>query len=77
MQHVGSTGLSLVAWGIACVIALCSSLVYAELAPMIPSLLPGIQSTANLFVKQLMRRLALRLAEDLRPESESGKATNP
>ena len=42
-----------------------------EIAPMIPSLLPGIQSTTELFVKQLMRRLALRLAEDLRPESEA------
>ena len=37
MQHVGSTGLSLVAWGLACVVALCSSLVYAELAPMMPT----------------------------------------
>jgi aarF domain-containing kinase len=42
-----------------------------ELAPMIPSLLPGIQSTMELFVRRLMRRLALRLAEDLKPESNT------
>jgi len=36
-----------------------------EIMPMVPELLPGMQSTLELFTRQLVRRLALRLAEDL------------
>eukprot|EP00873_Tetraselmis_striata_P015390 jgi/Tetstr1/435654/TSEL_024554.t1 len=37
LQHVGSTGLSLLTWLLAGTLALCSSLVYAELSPMMPT----------------------------------------
>ncbi len=36
-----------------------------ELMPMVPELLPGMRSTLELFIRQLVRRMALRLAEDL------------
>eukprot|EP00775_Hariotina_reticulata_P008036 gene8036-8231_t len=38
-----------------------------ELAPMVPTLLPGIQNTVEMFVRQLARRIALRVAADLDP----------
>ena len=38
-----------------------------ELLPIMPELLPGVQVTFEMFVKQLIRRMALRLAEDLGP----------
>ena len=36
-----------------------------------PDLLPGMQTTVEMFMRQLLRRLALRLAEDLAPESST------
>jgi aarF domain-containing kinase len=42
-----------------------------EVAPLLPELLPGIQVTAELFTRQLVRRMAIRLAEDL-GEPKSG-----
>jgi aarF domain-containing kinase len=36
---------------------------------MMPELLPGVQYTVELFVAQLVRRLALRLADDLDPSA--------
>jgi hypothetical protein len=36
-----------------------------EVAPLLPDLLPGLQVTLEMFVRQLLRRMALRLAEDL------------
>ena len=38
-----------------------------EMFPMLPELLPGVQVTVELFARQLVRRMALRLAEDLEP----------
>lgn len=38
-----------------------------DLIPIMPDLLPGVQATFEMFVKQLVRRMALRLAEDLAP----------
>lgn len=38
-----------------------------ELVPMVPEILPGVQYTIELFVSQLIRRLALRFADDLDP----------
>lgn len=38
-----------------------------ELMPIMPDLLPGVQATFEMFVKQLVRRMALRLADDLAP----------
>lgn len=46
-----------------------------ELAPMIPELMPGIQSTMEKFVKKLLHRLALRLVEDL--SSDKGNREQP
>ncbi|KAF5827894.1 ABC1 family-domain-containing protein [Dunaliella salina] len=36
-----------------------------DIAPILPELMPGLQSTAEMFVRQLLRRMALRLAADL------------
>jgi len=36
-----------------------------DIAPILPELMPGLQSTAELFMRQLLRRMALRLAADL------------
>jgi aarF domain-containing kinase len=36
-----------------------------ELAPIVPELLPGLQYTIEMFLSKLMRRMALRLADDL------------
>lgn len=33
--------------------------------PLMPELMPGVRATAELFTRQLVRRMALRLAEDL------------
>eukprot|EP00798_Chlamydomonas_sp_ICE-L_P028315 gene28315-31427_t len=38
-----------------------------EVVPLLPELMPGVQATLELFVRQLVRRMALRLAEDLNP----------
>eukprot|EP00798_Chlamydomonas_sp_ICE-L_P030592 gene30592-35603_t len=38
-----------------------------EVMPMLPELLPGVRVTLELFMRQLVRRMALRLAEDLEP----------
>ena len=38
-----------------------------EVMPMLPELLPGMQVTFELFFRQLIRRMAIRLAEDLEP----------
>ena len=38
-----------------------------EVMPMLPELLPGVQVTVELFIRQLVRRMAIRLAEDLEP----------
>eukprot|EP00798_Chlamydomonas_sp_ICE-L_P016541 gene16541-22770_t len=38
-----------------------------EVMPMLPELLPGVRVTLELFVRQLVRRMALRLADDLEP----------
>ncbi|KAG2484763.1 hypothetical protein HYH03_016417 [Edaphochlamys debaryana] len=43
-----------------------------ELMPMVPDLLPGMRSTLELFMRQLIRRMALRLAEDLSGPASSG-----
>ncbi len=48
--------------------------VASEVAPMLPELLPGMQATLELFTRQLLRRMALRLAEDLDPQRGSGAA---
>jgi aarF domain-containing kinase len=42
-----------------------------ELAPIMPELLPGMQHTAEMFIAQLIRRMALRLADDLAPSTRS------
>lgn len=42
-----------------------------ELMPIMPELLPGVQATFERFVKQLIRRMALRLADDLAMEGQS------
>ncbi|GLC37542.1 hypothetical protein PLESTM_000600400 [Pleodorina starrii] len=47
-----------------------------ELMPMVPELLPGMRSTAELFIRQLVRRMALRLAEDLATSSPAGSGSN-
>ena len=51
-----------------------------EVAPLLPELLPGIQVTAEMFTKQLVRRMAVRLAEDLgepKPNMPATKVTSP
>lgn len=37
----------------------------SELTPMLPDLMPGMQATMEMFARQLVRRMALRLANDL------------
>jgi len=39
----------------------------SEVMPHLPELMPGIQNTTTMFVRQLVRRMALRLADDLGP----------
>lgn len=34
---------------------------------MLPELLPGVRAMIELFLRQLVRRMALRLADDLAP----------
>lgn len=46
--------------------------VAGEVMPMLPELLPGVQVTVELFLRQLVRRMALRLAEDLEPGKFAG-----
>lgn len=48
-----------------------------EVAPLLPELLPGIQVTAEMFTKQLVRRMAVRLAEDLGEPKPSQAAAKP
>lgn len=38
-----------------------------ELVPIVPEILPGVQYSIESFVSQLLRKLALRLADDLDP----------
>lgn len=38
-----------------------------ELQPLVPELLPGVVATAELFVRALLRRVLLRLADELGP----------
>lgn len=45
-----------------------------ELMPLVPELLPGMRSTLELFIRQLVRRMALRLAEDLSTGSNSSSS---
>lgn len=45
-----------------------------EVVPMLPDLLPGVQVTLELFTRQLVRRMSLRLAEDLEPGSTAAAA---
>ncbi|KAG2436368.1 hypothetical protein HXX76_006675 [Chlamydomonas incerta] len=45
-----------------------------ELMPLMPELLPGMRSTLELFIRQLVRRMALRLAEDLSTGGSSGSS---
>jgi aarF domain-containing kinase len=45
-----------------------------EVVPMLPELLPGMQITAEMFIRQLIRRMAIRLAEDLDPARGAGAA---
>ncbi|GFR50186.1 hypothetical protein Agub_g12356 [Astrephomene gubernaculifera] len=45
-----------------------------ELMPMVPELLPGMRSTLELFIRQLVRRMALRLAEDLAAPGGGGSS---
>lgn len=41
--------------------------VATELAPLVPEIWPGVRNTLEMFTRQLVRRMALRLAEDLDP----------
>ncbi|KAG2454550.1 hypothetical protein HYH02_000395 [Chlamydomonas schloesseri] len=47
-----------------------------ELMPLVPELLPGMRSTLELFIRQLVRRMALRLAEDLSTGSSSSSSSS-
>lgn len=38
-----------------------------DLVPIMPEILPGVQYTVEMFVSQLLRKLALRFADDLDP----------
>lgn len=38
-----------------------------DLVPLVPEILPGVQYTIELFLSQLLRKLALRFADDLDP----------
>lgn len=51
--------------------------VAGEVMPMLPELLPGVQVTVELFLRQLVRRMALRLAEDLEPGKFAGSSGMP
>ncbi|KXZ44555.1 hypothetical protein GPECTOR_65g173 [Gonium pectorale] len=46
-----------------------------ELMPLVPELLPGMRSTLELFIRQLVRRMALRLAEDLATSSSASSTS--
>ncbi|KAJ9524327.1 hypothetical protein QJQ45_008527 [Haematococcus lacustris] len=48
--------------------------VMGELAPMLPELMPGVQATLEMFGRQLVRRMALRLAEDLDTATKASAA---
>jgi aarF domain-containing kinase len=48
-----------------------------EMVPMLPDLLPGVQVTVELFIRQLVRRMALRLAEDLEPGKFGAAVVSP
>ncbi|GAX83432.1 hypothetical protein CEUSTIGMA_g10857.t1 [Chlamydomonas eustigma] len=48
-----------------------------EMVPMLPDLLPGVQVTVELFIRQLVRRMAIRLAEDLEPGKFGGAVVAP
>ena len=45
-----------------------------ELMPLMPEILPGVQATAEMFVRQLVRRMAMRLAADLEPRNQLAAA---
>ncbi|KAJ9524326.1 hypothetical protein QJQ45_008525 [Haematococcus lacustris] len=45
-----------------------------EVAPMLPELMPGVQATLEMFGHQLVRRMALRLAEDLDTATKASAA---
>ncbi|GFH30340.1 protein kinase domain-containing protein [Haematococcus lacustris] len=45
-----------------------------EVAPMLPELMPGVQATLEMFGRQLVRRMALRLAEDLDTATKASAA---
>ncbi|KAG1666030.1 hypothetical protein FOA52_006904 [Chlamydomonas sp. UWO 241] len=47
-----------------------------EVAPLLPELLPGITATAEMFARQLVRRMAQRLADDL-SQTPSAKRQQP
>jgi hypothetical protein len=38
-----------------------------ELVPLVPEILPGVQYTIELFVAKMIRKLALRFADDIDP----------
>ncbi|KAK9823974.1 hypothetical protein WJX72_006718 [[Myrmecia] bisecta] len=48
---------------------------WSELYPMLPELLPGVARTGEMFVKALIRRIAMRIAEDVQPSSAARTAT--
>ncbi|KAJ9524782.1 hypothetical protein QJQ45_024403 [Haematococcus lacustris] len=48
--------------------------VMGEVAPMLPELMPGVQATLEMFGRQLVRRMALRLAEDLDTATKASAA---
>eukprot|EP00955_Chlamydomonas_euryale_P025035 263578-Chlamydomonas_euryale.AAC.2 len=45
-----------------------------EVGPLLPELLPGLQATGEMFARQLVRRMALRLADDLDPAHAAAAA---
>lgn len=46
-----------------------------ELMPLMPEIMPGLQSTLELFMRQLVRRIALRIADDLQPNAQQRPPT--
>jgi aarF domain-containing kinase len=46
-----------------------------ELMPLMPEIMPGLQSTLELFMRQLVRRIALRIADDLQPSAQQRPPT--
>ncbi|KAL6748833.1 hypothetical protein V8C86DRAFT_3191759 [Haematococcus lacustris] len=48
--------------------------VMGEVAPMLPELMPGVQATLEMFGRQLVCRMALRLAEDLDTATKASAA---